>query len=1103
MQVSPSTWVHGTAFVQMVHKTFFADELKSAASFWGAAVVQMQTPDVAEVFEDKLASLKVDGERHIVVLFVEKTLEVRAVIMCRNGQLLEPSAPIARLRNPDGSVWKPGFFTILDTEYIHGHWLAFDCLVYSAANGRRAAFRRDFTERMELVRATLDVDFASAWIHPKPFFPVDRAPGFSERIRRQTCEALGFDVAHDGIIFQPCKGVYPVGANMNLASGRGLKWKPECTLDLVPEKMTLEDIRRIHKATYGDAVVGIRATPWDRPVRPLEFYIPWTGRVNTEVFHVHTRAFEVPTSLLKLKCVSDFSFGTQPIFHAVELDNVPLCADLAVENASSVCEFAFGTDLVPVFRTVRPDKAMHQANKARTVAGVLWQAGNGASLDELIMDPRKIVGRVTVPQVTTVSRVENRAHVTPFDDFIRGLTFEYNATTMVENEFKVVQTKRPRAGMIFPGAQEPKLTNAPFTDVLHFNRVKNMLHTKHGKTEPPVVTTVDLIVDENLRMTATERVVTTKHGKKISFFETNGFMGTRKVAAGSSYVVDMPDVEAKSGYVLRMDSRSESPEFFYLHDFLPDNPAYAAFLTALQSSLASRKRRTELPQTYKGYRFVDAREFEPEVEKNVAPALVRRTSLDPVQTGETVQAQFRGYDQFHDATVTRVHPDGTVDLRYKYSIRALNAHSRADLIPLVVDQGGGGKTVLRVKRRQTYEFPGFRVDLTRTKTIPNFKSTEHRRLWSLTQRCDNCEIEIELVSSVARNHGFVRNLAELLHDVMSCMNLSENSFLFDCASVKATPCPLLKQTLDNYSVFLHGDAIHAGVDPVFVRATRGVSRVVRESDFHATFDVEADAVLGPVGVIADPATVLRFFDRTGLVHAVRARNPWAELDATHVEDYVHRRIFRGAPTDLTFTPGPHVIGRNPCWSNAANWARLCNRMGATILTEMDEDVIDVLRDALFGGGGVDMDDVVQKSRFYTAPLAFGTAVADALVVRTARAWWDPAEICLVWNDVLDLAQRFGTSLFYKRDASALWKEFDGDVNMYLVHVAAAKMAVVVGAVLSLRAIATDACPTTTTSAVDLITTRVVEYARYYPRGTHVARVDLAMFEGCDVCVSLF
>jgi hypothetical protein len=1121
--IVPSSWQHGTAFVDMVYKTFFQAELKTPSAFWGASIVQMQTPDVPEVFDNKVASLKVDGERHLLVLFVEQTMSVRAIIMCRNGQLMDVVVPeFARLRQTD--VFRPGFFTVLDCEFYNGTWLAFDCLIYRCINGKRAAFRLDFVDRIELVKRTLHEDFLTLYVKPKPYMSVDRSPRFTARVYEYTRESLGIslEMEYDGIVFQPLRGPYPVGANMNLPSGRGLKWKPECTLDLVPERIKLDDIRRVHERRHGVVTASLaNRVPWDRPVIPVEYFLHYPTCANvrrsvltTSLVGMAETSFHIPDDLCVLRCVSDFSFGTSPLMHDVVIDGVPLCIDIPVEKQKTCCEFLFDDDLIPSFRTQRLDKATHQANKARTVAGVLWQAKSSACLDDLLEDASKITGRVTVPLPTFVSRVDNRTHVTPFYEFMKGLTFEYaDMSASVENEFKVIQTKRPRAGIVYPGKQEPVYTSGPFVDVLHFQRVKNMLTTKHGKAEPTVVTTIDFIVDGSLRLTAGERVVTTKHGKKMSFFETSGFVATRKVAAGSSYIVDMPDVETKSGYVLRMDTRSETPEFFYQHDFLPDNPAYNDFLCTVRDSLKKSssgtrvKRRVEIPQTYKGFRLVDSHEFEPETERNVKPVHVRRTCAgalvgDAIAVGEIVQVNFRGYDQFHDATITRVNTDGTVDVKYKYAVRALSSISRSDMIPIVVDARPGVQTVVRIKRRQSFEFPGFRVDLTRTRTVPNFRATPTRRLYHLTQRCDNCEIEVELVSSIARNDGFIHNLARVLQDILESMNLSENSFLFDCAGVYAIPHDALSRTVDAYHKFLHGDdVVYGDVDPVFTRALHGVSRAVKESDFHAMFDVDADNILGAVVPLESPV----FSSVDDLRRTVCAENPWVENDDEHVRDYMFRRVYqgvvRGRNADFfTLHAGAYILGMNAVWGTDGNFKSLCDLLGTKILLEVDDEIVEKLRHAVFHGKGcTDIMNLVGFTAFCKAPLIFGAALADALVLRTRHAWWDKDDVHVVWEDVVDLAKRFATSLFYRRDSVAIWEHSDGDIFLYQTSVATARVAVIIGFLLHLRQhVADSGLDFTCIDSVRVSSNLLVRYAcvsRYFPRGTHIAPVDTSSFRG--------
>ncbi len=1073
----PSTWEHTTAFVQKMYEHFFKDLLKTPSAFWGASVVQMQTPDVAEVLDGKhLATLKVDGERQLLVLFVEKTLAVRAFVLCRNGQVMDVVAPGFVELAPSSSM-RPGQFTILDTEYYaaDGMWLAFDCIMYASMR----TFHYDFTKRIEHVKRTVTSDFVCPYVFVKPYFEVERRADFTASITRRTSEAIGLDFRADGIVFQPKAGPYSVGGNMNLATGRGLKWKPECTLDLIPVPMTIQDL--IPLIPGGKMT---RRIAWDRMIRPASFFAGSSKTVVRSLFD-GVEAFKVPPTLHKLKCVSDFTCGAQPVFQVIELDGVPVCADLSPESAGSVYEFRFNADLVPEVALHRKDKALHQANKARTVAGVFWQARNGADLDVLLTDPSKIAGRVEIPAVTTVSDVENRQRRVDFRGFVQQLSHDF-----VENEFKLVQTKRPRAGMIFPGKQEPCVTNAPFVDVLHFDRIKNLFVERTGH-EPKVVTTIDFIVDSNLRVTFNERVEQTRTGKPICFYETSSFDAMRKMSAGASYVLDMPAVEQKSGYVFRLDSRSERLEpWSGAADFVPDNPAYYEFL----KGITEKQKKRGAVQAYHGFRLVDKYEFEPETCRGVKVDELRRMSQETVQVGESVQARFRNFEKFHDAEVTSVNKDGTVNLKFKYNVRQ-SSHTRQDLIPIIVDACPDKPTVLRVKKRQTFNFRGFRVDLTRTKTIHNFKSTDRRRLWHMVQRCDNCEVEVELNRHI---DGHVPDLERALVDIFGAMNLSENSFLFDCANVTAAKSEILQTTLARLATFIHGEDI-ADVDPVFLRAIRGVSRIVRESDFHAMFDAVADEALGPAEPLAAPVPPV-----PAGVDLVFARNPWVERDAIHITDYYSRRVFAGVckgPNADFWTRGLllHTIGNNPCWKDPEAFRELCRRVrGMEVLLTVDvEDVTGPWRDAL--AGAATFESVADFHRFFASSMFFGASVSEALT-RVPRAAWDPQEIALVWNDILDFAHRFANSLFFERNSSEMWLSSDRDVNYFLVNVAFAKLGVLMGAIGYARTSAPPTCPCDITTNLFALPTERCKYAR---RGKDSVPIEAARFAGLCVSRELF
>ncbi len=1061
--LQPTTWSKVSEFTQALLGPKCLD-VKHAV-FFGAQIVQAQSSDVHEFLDSKLVTLKVDGERHLLVLYIDgPQKDVRVLAMRRNGQVLEAPLGTASIRPGSPLASKPhGFFTILDCEFLSDQnvWLAFDCIVFRAIP---KTVQHDFTIRYDLVRKTLNDDFLCEHVRIKPYFDVrTRTPEFTSYVRAETESALpGVRFEDDGLVFQPKHGPYPVGGNMNLPSGRGLKWKPACTLDLIPRPMNPHEVQTIHEQLYGPvkrvselsirsmASLGlIRAAPW-----------LWSVRSTTQ------KTFRLSKPLYKLDCVSDFSIGTNAHYTTLALKygsvpELPVCVHLPTFDPDTpVLEFEICTSsdtLLPVERVSRTDKASYQANKARTVAGVLWQADenrkNRFTIDDYLLDPARIPAPIQLSPPELVHPVDNPSALVPLDDFIARLDF----TGVAEHEFKVVQTKRPRSGNIFPATLEQNFMSGSFVDVLHFDRVVKGLSERFQKPEPPVVTTIDMILEGGLRLTAHERSVTTKSGQTLNFYETEGFNAVRKTH-DSSVVVHDPELLRNSGYCYRLDTRKETPELFVDHTFLPENSTYMDFLLALQESVKNPRKRKGAsatnkfnPDAYKGYRLVDRQDFAKETERDVDASRLRRVSSEPVRVGDVLQVEYRGRPgQFHMATITHVHPTGKVDVQYDYAVRSLTNYTSTRHIPLIVDPFGvpPGTVALRVKKRRTFEFPGFRVDLTQTKFVQDFRSSERSRLHHLPHRVSNCEVEIEMLSSIQRNATFRDTLKEVMVAVWTCMKLSENRFLFD-RIIENPPTPALQEALEEYTSHVGGLNVK-NVDAVFLRAASGVARIVPESDFYSTFDSAADAALGPVTPAADPAHFVH------PVLDVSRLGPFVDTSVDVMQDYVRRRVWKsvqaaGEDGELHgLMRGIINVGANPSWSDDAFWTLLKQRLDLNVVDEFELDLANVLINYLRSSS-----DLPNDSPFLNAGLAFGEAAARHIYVNQGiRAWWDPQEAALAWNDLLDLAVRYAHELVrgvsFEQWMDAADQEED-DAFMYPVAVKAiAKLAVLAGAVRMIR-----------------------------------------------------
>lgn len=1124
----PTTWPKASEFIQALVGPKCLDLGYVKSPFLGSMVIQMQTPDIREVFVDKLVTLKVDGERHILFMYMEEDNLVKVFVMRRNGQILDAPSGVCTKR--PGSPIRKGFFTILDCEYVSERkvWLAFDCIVFRSVP---QTIHQDFLKRQELLNKALGVDFLCDRICIKPFFPVEVKPRFSEWVLEETIRALGFPVQHDGLVFQPKWGPYPVGANMNLTTGRGLKWKPECTLDLVPREVFTQDVERLYDDLYGKASTA----PRGQLVRTVGFYGThknWWSQLTSS-----KNAFELPQRLFRLECVSDFTTD----FTTVELNKLPLCCNGSF-GKNVVVEFEFQGDCVPVERCVRSDKAPQQANKARTVAGVLWQADHNSTthkgMDDYIQHPEDLPPTIRVDLPSAVHPVGNPEGKIPLDDFVRGLAFSPSSSSSssagaglantvddgssyIEHEFKVVQTRRPRPGNIFPAELEPNYMSASFVDVLHFDRVLHGIAKKYGKSVPVKVITIDFIVDDNLRLTAYERKVPTKSGAPLAFFETRGFVATRKIGVdrsaindssdknpteSDSNVVDMPDVLKKSGYCYRLDSRTEIPELFADLNYVSENESHRAFLEGLKALAATggKKRKNVAkfdPSTYKGFRLVDRHEFAKERDTSVPVATrVRRTSLEPIRVGEVLHVEYKGRTgQFHLATVLKIHPGGDlIDIEYDYAVRAMTNYASQDFIPIIIDGNSTtGKTLVRVKHRYTFDFPGFKLELTRTKQVHNFKSTPHVRLHKIAQHAPNCEIEVELLSSIQRVPEYIVQLKDVLKSVFESMGLDENAFLFDRVLTPG-PTPALQEAFDAIRK-TRGSETNPGVNPVFKRATEGLSRVVVESDFFSNLDDEVRGLLPPP-MTTDPSLATR-------IHwDVLPLSKWADRSPQAVQDCERRRVLEAIKNAGEEACDMHGLARgalgvayDPAWTDETFWKKLVQRLRASAIGSVEDDgAVEIERYLRNPGTPLRVDKLHVAS---PAAIAFGTMVARALYLTEPRAWWDAQECALAWNDLLDYAGRYATEFFKfcvdPRDFISAIGIADAKVYADFL-LALVKMSVLVGAVKVVR----DICEPSelpqgilTPMLAGIIDGQILERCVYAPRGLNPVVFDFSYVEG--------
>ncbi len=1060
--LQPTTWKNMTRFIEALNTSFF--KLTSPCIFYGANVVQMQTPDIVEIFDNHVATLKIDGERHILFLFIEKDFSIRAFVMCRNGTINDIVIPNFCTLRRDTSKLTPGYFSIFDAEYYNGRWIVFDCLVYRAS--KLLCTNKDFTERLRVLQCSFEEDFQSDYIHVKPYFDVTE-----RNLYERTVASLGFDVEHDGIIYQPTKGIYPIGSNMNLITGRGLKWKDVCTVDLVPERIKLFDIRRLHTQVYGEQT--ILKTYWNNLIHSNDYYGTHEYNSNVGSTIIHGK-FEIPTDLCKLRCVSDFSYGTNPILIPVtcrlqdtSLD-IPLCVSLTPEQQTGVKEFSIDHTLQFEYQKNRDDKLVSQANKGRTVAGILWQAKNYRPIQDFIEDRSLIPPRIqhVLPEI-----ISNSNHQIQFQDFIRGLSFDSHNKTFIENEFKIIQTKRPKTGNgIFQSLQTPNYECSSCLDGLHYQRSIDGIIKKYKKLDPPERCTIDFIVD-SLKLTAYEEVLQTKSGKPLKLYKTDNFFATRKIASGQSYFIQLPEIEKKSGYVYRLDTRTETPEFFNCHEYLTQNEEHVNFLKEYQSILSSTKRkRADIPIKYKGYRFVDSYEFKPEIERNVTMDRIRRTVFDALQIGEIVEINYCNFGQYHTGKIIRIVDNKMVDVEYAYNVRAMNFHHKNGYIPIIID--AQKNNMLRIKRRKTFEFDGFKIDFTRTKNIVDFKPTEKRRLHHLMNRCDSYEVEVELNPQIKNNGLYIEQLREVLRDLFQFMNLDENAFLFDHITLPKIP-DNLQSVLTDYSKYIgFTDDLH-GIHPVFIKTIQGVSRIVRESDFHTMFDEEMDLLCNGV-------------DHESVELEVRSHlhelSMYVEINDSIVNDYIARRIFKLLPDSLK-SIGIELFANNICWTTPdETFPLLCKLLDVEILLEfVDEDFIQQLHSMLFG---VTINDILP---FFKAPFQFSKMLYQYFIESTQHAWYDEREVSYVWNDILYFGKRLGNMMYYHNNVH-------NDVLTYQIHRDLIKLAVIVGFIQECRlhSVSNDV------NIMNLMKL-TEEYCLYTPRNlmmsmdvTHLKNVDIIM-----------
>jgi hypothetical protein len=182
-----------------------------------------------------------------------------------------------------------------------------------------------------------------------------------------------------------------------------------------------------------------------------------------------------------------------------------------------------------------------------------------------------------------------------------------------------------------------------------------------------------------------------------------------------------------------------------------------------------------------------------------------------------------------------------------------------------------------------------------------------------------------------------------------------------------------------------------------------------------------------------------------------------------VRDYLKRRVWksvRSAGEDGEvhgLMRGIVNVGMNPSWKDDAFWTLFKKRMDLGVLDEFEDELSSKLVRYLRGEESTFEDD----SPFVKAGLAFGEAAARHIYVNQGiRAWWDPEEVALAWNDFADLANRY--ALEVARDVSfAEWARVveEEDAVMYsVISKALCKLCVFVGLVKMVRNMIDEAPP---------------------------------------------
>jgi hypothetical protein len=472
----------------------------------------------------------------------------------------------------------------------------------------------------------------------------------------------------------------------------------------------------------------------------------------------------------------------------------------------------------------------------------------------------------------------------------------------------------------------------------------------------------------------------------------------------------MEDVQSRSGYLFRLDSRSETPQIFYNFEMIPENVEYHEYLSKL-----SGKKRVQGVQ-YSNYRFVDRQDLTSEVERNVPLHLItsHECSDSKFSVGNVVQVNYHNSGKLFTAKIIRLDfVGGVCDVKYTIPVH-LNFHTNPTTIPLCVED----KT-LRVKKRQSVEFPGFRVDFTRVNYVKNFKSTESKRLHHLPNRCDHCEIEIELLASLSRNPAYIRGLQQVIVDLLKSMKLDENSFLFD-APPRPKMNPMLEKVLGEYSSSI---GFNNNVSEVSRLIFQSPSRMIPESDWYALTE--------------------------------HVDGHWVDRREQVVSDSSSRMIFKDCVNDdLLKRAGLYIFGHHSCWESCnfdETFDFLCKRLRLSVVREIDdsnEESLRILKNILQkrDTGGAERD-------FLKSPLEFGKDLCNQMISNSKHAWWDEDEVAIVWNDVLVLAVKFATAFYYNIPSDKLltfWETSDGDVGLYDLHRDLLKLGVITGFIQECR-----------------------------------------------------